>query len=272
MKRKIAIGLVLAMLFLSGCSGNEDEKNLVKNSEENVETNVDCFFWEGSEVYGFDTSAPVTETLIIPKECTKVRYATFSDQNNTIKHVVFESDDTVVEDSFNYLVNLESIKLPGNMKELVGNSFLGCAKLTSIALPNSIETIGDHAFSNCTGLTQINLGTELKSIEDAAFFNCQNLQDVTLQHVESIGNDAFFSCDSLKTIKLPEGLRSIGKTSFADCDKLESIYLPESLENIDGTALAQTHTVTVYVKKDSYADKEFDTGYGTAGGLVKKYY
>ena len=262
--KKIIMTVLISTLLLCGCGKQE------KTASSSTPVITDPFFWEENEIYGFDGTYQ-GDTLIIPNNCTRFRYATLSEENNTVKHVIFEGDDTLVEDTFNYLTNLESIQLPKNLKVLPGSSFSRCQHLTEIELPAGVTTIGEFAFFS-SGIRKLHLGESIKDIGQDAFCDCQNLTEITIDHAESIGDSAFFSCDSVKEIRLPEGLVSIGELSFSDMDSLENIYLPESLTQIDGTALAQTHTVNVYVKKGSYADKAFESGYGNAGGLVKKYY
>ena len=74
-----------------------------------------------------------------------------------------------------------------------------------------------------------------------------------------------------------EGKRTYGNEKVcmleaekAYCDKLESIYLPESLTEISNIPFNQQHSITIFVKKDSYADKEFDSF--SDGLMTKEYY
>lgn len=135
--------------------------------------------------------------------------------------------------SFSACINLESISF-GSKVEIIGESaFSGCTSLTSILLPSSIKQINDLAFSSCTKLTSVSLPDGLQNIGKYAFSYCTLLKSISFPNsVSYIGDGAFMACESLSILIIPIGLTQIEEGAFGGCTNLKTVYLPNSITSI----------------------------------------
>lgn len=282
MKKKliVCLAMVLTVTFLNAC---ESKKTNTETNDKavNDSANYDEYYnWKDDIIVSLSEEGKKAETLVIPERCIEIgkgafTFDTYTEPNKTVKKIVFLNPNTKLEDGFENFVQLKEIKLPENLKNIPSNCFADCTSLEMIEIPESLESISEYSFAECQSLKKIEIGKNVKTIEKSAFLGCENLEEVVFNSkLENIEADAFYNCSKLKEIKLEEGVKQIGMTAFTGCESLLNVYLPASIENIDGTALEQlsTQTTTVWVKKDSYADKAFEKEYGISGGLEKKYY
>ncbi|RBI46852.1 hypothetical protein DRW55_01290 [Metamycoplasma hominis] len=86
--------------------------------------------------------------------------------------------------------------------------------MESITIPGSIKEIGGYAFSCCKNLKEVILNEGLEKI-GAGAFNYTNIESITIPgSVKEIGESAFFRCENLKEVILNEGLEKIGAEAF----------------------------------------------------------
>lgn len=70
-----------------------------------------------------------------------------------------------------------------------------------------------------------------------------------------IASEAFGKIADLEKVILPQTVKTIGSSAFAECPALKEVYLPASVVNISEDAFNESPNVTLYVEKDSYAEK-----------------
>ena len=121
---------------------------------------------------------------------------------------------------------LNSIQLPGSLKNIGEYCFALNEYLVKVVLPDSVTTIGDGAFDQCKKLEQIHLSNSLEGMNDAIFFSCTNLLDVNIpESVSYIGYNAFARCENFPaSIKIPKNVRRIDNLAFQGCSKLRNVY------------------------------------------------
>ena len=255
MKKKIVkvLCVVMAAMCVTGC-GSKDEKNAGGSSSANSiagVSNEEMFSWEindDTKIWHLAPEYEDTQVLIIPKRCENIGQAAFY-ENTSITEVSFENDNTQLEKMvFCDCTNLKKVQLPNNLNDIKDSLFSRCA-LEEIEIPDSVTEIGANAFANCESLKKVKFGAGIKSIGKDAFRSCDNLEEIDLpEGVESIGDGAFKYCDNVKTITLPESLKEIGQFAFLTGNSVDN------------------STITLRVKKGSYADESFDVGF------TKEYY
>ncbi|WP_373939495.1 leucine-rich repeat domain-containing protein, partial [Metamycoplasma hominis] len=74
---------------------------------------------------------------------------------------------------------IESISIPGSVKEIGKYAFSGCEYLKEVILNEGLEKIGAEAFYK-TNIKSITIPGSVKEIGEGAFFNCINLKEVIL--------------------------------------------------------------------------------------------
>lgn len=63
----------------------------------------------------------------------------------------------------------ETVKIPGNVKTICEDAFLGCANLANVTIEDGVELIELGAFSGCNKLTQVIINSLNIEIEYGAF-------------------------------------------------------------------------------------------------------
>ena len=112
--------------------------------------------------------------------------------------------------------NLQSITIPGSVKEIYWEAFGYCENLKEIILEKGIEKIDVQAFDGCTGLEKVVLPDGLKYIYAQAFNGCTNLKEVVI----------------------PANMKVVGDSLFTGCKKLQKVTfkdknsLPKNIQNV----------------------------------------
>ena len=74
--------------------------------------------------------------------------------------------------AFNYMANLNSVRLPDGIKHIPIGTFSNNKKLKKVNLPASLESIGVGAFAGCVELSELEIPASLTKLE---IFNPSNL-------------------------------------------------------------------------------------------------
>jgi len=172
-----------------------------------------------------------TET--IGKQAFSCEYVKKSEK--TIIIILPDSLIRIEEKAF-YECNIESIRLPENLK-YIGSLAFAVSELRRIVIPNRVECIRKEAFAGCRSLIEIKLPDYLEKIENSAFHSCVSLETINIpQSVRDIDYSCFESCSALKSIILPKGLKTLNHNIFWGCISIETISLPDNLERIGSCA------------------------------------
>ena len=180
--------------------------------------------------------------------------------------------------------SLQSVSIPGSVKEIKIGAFAGCTGLTAVTLPAGLTTIGEKCFEGCRSLTSIQVPASVTSIGEYAFRSCSGLTSITVESgnttydsrnncnaivhtasnqiiaacrnttipasVTSLGTAAFYGQTDLQTVAIPTTITSIGRRTFQGCTALKSIHIPASVATIEDyafwgcTSLANVFTHT----------------------------
>ena len=154
---------------------------------------------------------------------------------------------------------LDTVALPGTVKDIGSYAFYNCSSLSSMQLPVSVVSIKESAFENCKALKVVTPSDNLTTIGNNAFKNCTLLTDAELgQSVVSIGTAAFYECISLKSVVIPHSTTSIGDMAYYGDSSLAKAVIPASVTYI-GTAAFSGTPVTLYTHANSTAYKYANT-------------
>lgn len=174
--------------------------------------------------------------------------------------------------------NIQSVVLPGSIKNVPADAFKNCKKLISATLLEGIVSIQQSAFSGCKALSGVVLPQSLNSIESNAFYECKALCTIELPEnitiinyqtfkwsgltnihwpskVTTIDNDAFCGCD-FSTVTIPDGVKYIRDYSISDCWSLREVMIPKSVTKIEDDAFFNVEDeITILCYENSYAHK-----------------
>lgn len=129
------------------------------------------------------------------------------------------------------------------------NAFDGTRGVDSIAIPGTVKEIGKNAFSNTSAAT-VTIGEGVTDLPESAFSQMGNFGDnlrlskVTLPStLTSIGKNAFYLNGKLTSIDLPEGLISIGSDAFS-FSGLTEVTIPSTVTTLGSSAFGNISDLT----------------------------
>lgn len=181
---------------------------------------------------------------------TKLVYITIP-EHVTLGTCVFAECDT-----------LETVILPGDLKDITSRSFYNCTALKNVTLPEGLTTIHNTAFNGCSALTSIDLPLSLEII--SGFYMCGLKSIVIPEGYTEIAEQAFYCCANLIEVKLPSTMKKIGNYSFSRCDSLKDIEIPEGVI-IDKNAFKNCSNLTNVKLSDGV--KIYETAFSECSSL-----
>lgn len=152
---------------------------------------------------------------------------------------ILKQVDIIGENAFRDNLDIVSVLIPDNVKEIKSGAFQGCQRLGQIRLPSGLEKIAPETFKDCLILSSLELPSSVKDIGFSAFEGCQNLSDINLpKHLRAIGANAFENCYRLNDIKLPPNVM-IGGSAFKSSG-LITITIPKNARLTDSHTFANS--------------------------------
>ncbi len=276
--------MAVAMLFsFAGCGKNNNGGNNGSNESMNGTANEssankgsaseDYFEWSGNMIVGLTDSGAKQTSIVIPARCEGFEALIFTEKENSIASVSFESDKNIeLNGVFKRADKLTSITLPAELEEIGTAEFWYCTALKEINIPATITNIAPCAFQCDTALETVTFAGNPTTIGDRAFEDCSALKSVVIPNsVTLIGERAFYECTALESIALPASLTEVKGFAFGNSG-LQTITVPESVQisNYDVTAFAQKdHGIAVNVVEGSWMDQNFDSIF--EGAFTKNY-
>lgn len=170
--------------------------------------------------------------------CTALEYIDLPDSLKTIYRCVFSNSgiktldmpDNVALDSLACAncPNLESVKLPKNLRHLSLKCFENTPKLKSITLPDSLAYISSSAFVG-SSIESVKIPKKVHSIYENAFENTviNSVEFDEGSELKTIDKSAFKGCNNLKSIVIPASVTTIGAYAFSGCTNLTSVTFEE---------------------------------------------
>lgn len=169
-------------------------------------------------------------------------------QPETVNSIFVDNEINITKDiDFRKFVNLESVILGSEIKNIQNNAFSEMKSLKSVSI-KGVETIGEWAFSGCSNLKTVEFSNSLKSIGDYAFYKNTLLDKIILpDSVIKVGKYAFSECGPV-TIKLGKNLNDIGYLAFG----YAGVIMPDS----DKRIFIEDFTINGYTEKQKeYANE-----------------
>lgn len=214
------------------------------------------------------SSSIQTKQIIYDPAINKEEYKSYYIPRSLKKISITKTD--IIGYAALYNINVETIILPDNLKEIEAYAFYKNEKLEEINIGGS-EIIGDYAFYNNINLTGVS-GDDIKSvgyhsfdgdvkldninlantttISDYAFYNNVKLARVYLDNLVYVFSYAFYNC-GINVLNLKK-IKYIGLKAFESNKALEDIYLSNTLERIDADAFYLSNSIkNIYYNSDT---------------------
>ena len=192
----------------------------------------------------------------------------------TIPETLFDKPCVLAQHSFMMLKKIESMTIPGSIKNIPSYSFTGMTSLTELTLGEGIQSVKRDCFSG-NKLAGIRIPASLVSIESGSFGG--NLTEIDIDEnnpvyefkgnclidsktktllrackdfvipadgsVEAIGDYAFGFASDVQSVEIPSSVREIGTRAFF-YSGFNEIILNEDLESIGVEAFAYCDNLT----------------------------
>lgn len=130
-------------------------------------------------------------------------------------------------EAFSCNSDMNTVKLPEGLTEIMRYGFVSCANLKSIDIPAKCTTIGRNAFADCYFLSSINLG-KVTTIGECAFSNC-GFKTLTIPAtVTSFGKRAFDYSTEATSITMKKLPKDCPTDLFANSNEYLVIHFPTS--------------------------------------------
>ena len=129
-------------------------------------------------------------------------------------------------------------------------------QLTSIVISKNVKEIGEYTFRNCTKLKSIELPDGLTKISDGIFMNCIRLESIDIpDSVTNIGKATFENCFFISSIIISKNVKEIGINAFSNCHQLTSVYLEPLTPPTLKRSPFDTNSIKIYVKGNEVKQK-----------------
>lgn len=118
--------------------------------------------------------------------------------NYFLKNVKWEYGEIIPKSAFQNCINLLTVDIADNTKNVEEYAFSGCSSLEKILFGSGVITIGNNAFENCIGLRIINIPKNLARIFDNAFKGCTKLKIANFEETKQTDNTHRINFENLE--------------------------------------------------------------------------
>lgn len=163
--------VLLVLLALVGCSGNEDYSSWVRvtyNILSPRETQILYKEFDISEI----SKMAIVRANGQPESVKPSKTRTFDVSGEQTVYIKFKNANKVPNMAFTECRSLTSAYIPSGITEVGDMAFTSCAALRNVALPNSLKKIADWAFSGCERLESVSIPNSVTEIGGRAFGAC----------------------------------------------------------------------------------------------------
>lgn len=173
-------------------------------------------------------------------ECTSLSKVTIGEGITTIDERAFEKCSRITSISFPSTLTtmnrgafnstgLESVKIPGTVKEIPNSAFLWCYSLMDFEIEEGVEVIGRQSFADCGSYTTVKVPNS----------------------VTHINTDAFQGNGGVETIHIGSGIQAIGHSALA-------VWAPDQATNTPHWALTDIYIDAVNPPDYDYDEEHFE--------------
>ena len=199
---------------------------------------------DGKYAYITGFSQNVTPDITLPAELggAPLRYIdSYALQNCVQLHSLVIPDGVAIKHhAFKGCSNLESVKLPSDLKELGNQTFANCDSLKEIDIPDSVSKITGEVFLNCSALKKAKLpnNPELTSVSSGLFSGCYALEPVAVPESLAGSSASYFMGGFDRDYIIYENQTELGSDAdFSNFRKLTEIVLAKDVTKLSTRAL-----------------------------------
>ena len=203
----------------------------------------------GNEAFFYCTSLG---DIAIPDSVNAIGQGAFA--NTALETVAIPNKVKKISTSaFSRCKALKSVKLHGEITEIMGSAFYGCTSLQKIVIPKRVKKIGTYAFAYCLALSTVKLKSKPTSIgayafKQTAFFKDKNNWSGYALYINNnlikvkykrtgvtrikkgtalIAEGAFYGANTSKIV-IPKSVKYISDNVFVYCPKLKAFSVDKN--------------------------------------------
>ena len=192
------------------------------------------------------TSSTVTENGVVDTTLIDSVTVDVSGSGSSSKEAIIRSRTYIDDGEFYNDEELTSVTLDG-IEDIGAQAFKDCINLTSVSLGNDVKNISYGSFEGCSNLTSIILPSSLTTLHGENFINCTSLSNVYIEEgPENLGATTFKNCISLTEISIPSSVEQIGINAFLGCTNLSSITIKKSQDSLEGAPWGAPSTTQIF--------------------------
>ena len=164
--------------------------------------------------YGAFYHADNLEEIRVPKSVNEIAPKAF-DHTPYLKRRLSETDFIVEGNGILILYggNEETVELPGDVKIIGPEAFVGNTAIKKVVLPDSVRIVGEAAFSGCSNLEAVEGGRNVHKIADRAFSGCTSLSYTLPDNIGELGLGAFAN---VKEVSVKRSLPKLSHEASAE--------------------------------------------------------
>ena len=156
----------------------------------------------------------------------------FSDCKDLQSVTFAEGTTSIPNYAFTYCTSLKTVNIPDGVTR-IGYSAFAYSSIETVTIPGTVKEIADYAFYQCYELTSATISEGVETLGDLVFYECKKLESITIPRtIKIIPQETFANCYSLKYLELCEGVEEIRQSAFSNCRSLETIVLPSTIVDI----------------------------------------
>jgi hypothetical protein len=231
----------------------------------------------GKPITLIDEEGTEIKDYVIPDDVTSIGIYAFQNWSGLTSVAIPGSVASIGDYAFSGCSALTSVTIPNSVTSIGGYAFYNCTGLNTITIGCSVTSIGDYAFANISNLTDVYCYAESVPTSNNSTFYNSYISGVIL-HVPAASVDLYKKTGFWKTFKdivaivetpsekcaTPTIALANGKLTFTSETEGASFvsslsFADASLHNSSEVSLAAKYRISVYAKKEGYADSDVAT-------------
>lgn len=207
------------------------------------------------DLIGFSGSAfafcPQLKEIDIPGSVETIPMLTFQECTSLAKVTIGEGITTIDERAFEKCTRITSISFPSTLTTMNRGAFMSTG-LESLKVPGAIKEIPNSAFLWCYSLMDFEIEEGVEIIGRQSFADCGSYTTVKVPNsVTHINTDAFQGNGGVETIHIGSGIVAIGHSALA-------VWAPDQATNTPHWALTDIYIDAVNPPDYDYEEEHLD--------------
>lgn len=134
--------------------------------------------------------------------------------------------DRIVYKTSDEMKRIQEINIPDSVQSIEEYTFAGVFSIKHMKLPQDLKQLGGGSFLDCTGLADIEIGDKLEELQPTAFSGCDRLDNIRISAdnsnyyeqggfiINRTGREAVMAVPAKEDLMIPKDVQTFGKQCF----------------------------------------------------------